>query len=103
MPNVVVRYRTKPERAEENQKLIEQVFAELDAMGATGFTYMSLRLEDGVSFVHIVVEDEHAEANVSLTDVPAFKAFVADIADRCDEPPVGMGATVVGAHRLRRG
>ena len=103
MPNVVVRYRTKPERAEENQKLVEQVFAELDAMGATGFTYTSLRLEDGVSFVHVVVEDEGAEPSVSLADVPAFQAFVAGIADRCDEPPVAMGATVVGAHRPRRG
>ena len=101
MPNVVVRYRTKPERAEENQKLVEQVFAELDALGDTGFTYTCLRLEDGVSFVHVVVEDAAAGRRVSLADVPAFQAFVADIADRCDEPPLAMGAKVVGAHGRR--
>lgn len=102
MPNVVVRYRTKPDRAEENQQLVENVFAELDRMSATGFAYVSFRLDDGVSFIHVVVEEE-GESSVSLADVPAFRAFVADIADRCDEPPVALGATVVGAHRLLPG
>ena len=97
MPNVVVRYRTKPERADENQALIEKVFADLNAMGDTGFSYTALRLEDGVSFVHVVVEHEGG-GTVSLADLAAFQAFTADIADRCDEPPVAMGATVVGSH-----
>ena len=99
MPNVVVRYKTKPDRADENQQLVEKVFAELDELGATGFGYACLRLEDGVSFVHVVVEDE-GEATHSLADVPAFKAFTAGIADRCEEQPVATGATVVGAHRM---
>lgn len=99
MPNVVVRYRTKPECAEENQQLVEKVFAELDELQATGFAYASFRLEDGVSFVHVVVE-EPGEASVSLADVPAFRQFQAGIADRCEEQPVAMGATVVGAHRM---
>jgi hypothetical protein len=94
-----VRYKTKPERADENQRLVEKVFAELDEMGAIGFAYASFRLEDGVSFVHVVVEED-GDSSVSLTDVPAFKQFTADIADRCDEQPVALGATVVGAHRM---
>src|SRR5690349_10686494 len=81
MPNIVVRYRTKPEYAEENQKLIENVFAQLAAMDATGFAYTSLRLDDGVSFVHIVVEDD-GPRSVSLTDLPAFREFQAGIAER---------------------
>jgi len=100
MPNVVVRYKTKPECADENQKLVEAVFAELAELGATGFAYTSLRLEDGVSFVHVVVEEEGASGSVSLAEVPAFQAFTKDIAGRCDEAPVAMGATVLGAHRL---
>src|SRR3954463_16379003 len=99
MPNVVVRYKTKPDRADENQQLVEKVFAELDKLGATGFGYACFRLEDGVSFVHVVVEDE-GEATHSLADVPAFKTFTAGISDRCEEQPVAMGATVVGAHRM---
>jgi hypothetical protein len=102
MPNVVVRYRTKADRAEENQLLIEKVFAELSAIGATGFSYMSFRLDDGVSFVHVVVEhDEHG--TTSLADVPAFQAFTARIADRCDEQPVATGAAVVGMHGVQLG
>ena len=97
MPNVVVRYKTKPDRADENQALVEEVFTELDAMGDTGFSYMSVRLEDGVSFVHIVIE-QPGGGTVSLADVPAFQRFTAEIAERCEEQPVAMGATVVGSH-----
>jgi len=103
MPARVIRYRTKPESADENQQLIERVFAELDEMGATGFAYASFRLDDGASFLHVVVEEEGADAAVSLAAVPAFQAFQAGIAERCEEQPVAIGATLVGAHRMLRG
>jgi hypothetical protein len=96
---VVVRYQAKPERADENQKLIEAVFADLDARQPDGFTYKVFRLEDGVSFVHVVIEHDGVEKPDSLQDVPAFQAFVAGIAERCDVPPVAMGAQVVGGYR----
>ena len=97
MQATVVRYQAKPERADENQTLIEAVFSELDARQPAGFTYRAFRLEDGVSFVHVVVEHD-VEHPDSLQDVPAFQAFVADIADRCDVAPVATGARVVGAY-----
>jgi hypothetical protein len=97
MKSTVVRYQAKPERAAENQALIEAVFAELRQREPNGFSYRVFRLEDGVSFIHAVVEDE-VEHPDSLQEVPAFQAFVADIAERCDIPPVAMGATVVGAY-----
>ncbi len=95
MKAIVVRYRAKPERADENQKLIEAVFADLEQRSPRGFTYKVFRLEDRVSFVHVVIEHD-VETRDSLSDVPAFQAFVAGIGDRCDEPPVAMGATIVG-------
>jgi hypothetical protein len=98
MSATVVRYQAKPDRADENQKLIEAVFADLDRRRPAGFTYQVFRLEDGVSFVHVVVEHDIDDPD-SLQDVPAFQAFVQDIADRCDVPPLAMGATVVGAYR----
>ena len=52
-----------------------------------------------VSFVHVVIEHDDVDNPDSLQDVPAFQAFVADIADRCDIPPLAMGATVVGGWR----
>src|SRR5258708_4730049 len=91
---VVVRYQAKPDRADENQKLIEAVFADLDKRQPEGFTYRVSRLEDGVSFVHVVIEHDDVKTRDSLGDGPAFKAFTADIADRCDVPPLAMGATV---------
>jgi hypothetical protein len=102
MPTVVVRYRTKPEHADENQRLVENVFAELEEMQASGFAYASFRLEDGVSFVHVAVEEDGG-GSVSLADLAAFKDFQAAIAERCDEQPVAMGARVVGAHRMLGG
>jgi len=98
MKSIVVRYQAKPERAAENQRLIEAVFAELDERKPKGFTYQVFRLEDGVSFVHVVSELD-VEDPESLPAMPAFQAFVADIADRCDVAPVAMGATTVGAYR----
>ena len=98
MTTTVLRYQAKPERAKENQQLIEAVFAELDEAELDGFTYKVFRLEDGVSFIHVVIEHD-VDAPDSLQDVPAFRAFVADIADRCDVVPVAAGATIVGGYR----
>src|SRR6476646_11702488 len=95
---VVVRYQAKVERADENQKLIEAVFADLEERQPEGFTYKVFRLDDGVSFMHVVIEHEVDNPD-SLQAVPAFQAFVADIADRCDIPLVATGATVVGGYR----
>ena len=99
MSATVVRYQAKADRADENQKLIEAVFADLDARQPEGFTYKVFRLEDGVSFVHVVIEHDDVDKPDSLQEVPAFQAFVAGIADRCDIPPLAMGATIVGGYR----
>jgi hypothetical protein len=98
MKSTVVRYQAKPERAEENQKLIEAVFADLEKRQPNGFTYKVFRLDDRVSFLHVLIEHGVADPD-SLQDVPAFQAFVADIAERCDVPPQALGATVVGGYR----
>jgi hypothetical protein len=104
MPTIVVQYRTKPERADENQRLVEKVFAELDELEATGFGYASFRLDDGVSFIHVVVEEDDA-GSVSLADLPAFREFQSGISERCELQPVATSATVIGTHRafLREG
>ncbi len=98
MTTIVVRYQTKAERAGENQQLIEAVFAELDELQPEGFTYKVFRLDDGVSFVHVMIEHdiEHPD---SLQDLAAFQSFVAHIDERCDVVPLAMGATIVGGYR----
>jgi hypothetical protein len=100
MPTVVVRYETKPDRADENQQLVEKVFAELAERQPDSFRYASFRLEDGVSFVHVVSETGGGSNPMSLADLPAFQEFQREIADRCAVQPAAQGATIVGAHRF---
>jgi hypothetical protein len=95
MKAVVVQYRTRADRADENQELIEAVFREIEDRQPLGFSYRVFRLEDGVSFVHTVIEHDVENAD-SLGDLPAFQAFTKDIAGRCEVQPVATGATVVG-------
>jgi hypothetical protein len=96
MGATVVRYRTKPDRADENQKLVEQVYAELDATRPDGLRYATFRLEDGVTFVH-VASVETADGTNPLQSVAAFAEFQREVVDRCDEPPVALSASVVGS------
>jgi hypothetical protein len=98
MSTIVVRYKTKPDCAEENQRLIEAVFDELEEREPEGFTYKVFRLEDGLSFIHVLIEHDIDDPG-SLDAVPAFAAFVADIADRCDVPPMVSRAAIVGGYR----
>jgi hypothetical protein len=94
----VVRYRTKQQHAEENAELVRAVFAELAADDPGGLRYVTLRLEDGVTFVHVAVV-EGGEVN-PLASSAAFGRFQSEIAARCEEGPVAMDATVVGAYSL---
>jgi hypothetical protein len=95
----VVQYRTKPDRAEENQRLIDAVFADLAEREPEGFTYKVFRLDDGVSFIHIVIEHDDVDNPQSLQEIPAFQTFAADVGDRCDVAPVASGASIVGGFR----
>jgi hypothetical protein len=100
MRTVVVRYETKPDRADENQRFVEKVFAELAERQPDNFSYVTFRLEDGVSFVHVIVEKGDGSNPTSLADIPAFTEFTRDIADRCVVQPVAQGAQIVGSHRF---
>jgi hypothetical protein len=78
----VIRYRTKPECADDNARLIEAVFDDLIQREVTGIRYTAFRLDDGVTFLHVAVLD--GEAN-PLEASPPFAAFQAGMA-RPGEP-----------------
>ena len=99
MGATIVRYKAKADRAYENQQYIEKVFDELAATAPEGLRYATFRLADGVSFVHVAFVDTPDGTN-PLSNTPAFAAFVAGIADRCEEPPVALEATVVGSYNF---
>jgi hypothetical protein len=98
MGTVVVRYRTKPEFADENARLVEAVFAELAATDPGGVRYATFRLEDN-TFVHIA--DVESDPN-PLSSIAAFAEFQKNIGERCEpgEGPNPQAATLVGSYRL---
>ena len=93
--NVVVRYRTHPEAADENVRLVKAVYAALAEIGPGDFRYTTYRLDDGVSFVHVA---ELSGSENPLTTLPAFAEFQRDLASRCAEPPQPSGASIVGSY-----
>ena len=99
MKSTVVRYQVKPGRGDENQQLVEKVFAELHERQTAGVRYATFRLDDGVTFVHIATNDSDDGPN-PLGSLTAFAEFQAEIADRCEVQPLALGAKVVGSYRL---
>jgi Antibiotic biosynthesis monooxygenase len=95
MRRVIVRYRVKPDRADENEDLVRAVYEELDRTKPEGLRYATLRLDDGVSFVHLSESESDASP---LTEVPAFKAFQKEITDRVEEGPVVTEVEVIGSY-----
>jgi hypothetical protein len=91
---VVVRYRTKPEAAEENKRLVEAVYAELVASRPEGLRYSTFRLADGVTFVHVA----HGPGRAELGEIAAFQEFQRDIEARTDMAPDVSPATLVGSY-----
>lgn len=93
----IVRYTTKPGRADENERLSRAVFDELNAKGAKGLAYGLFR--DGEDFLHLFVNFAADDA-AALTELPSFKAFVADGAERWIAPPeqVRMAMSLVRAY-----
>ena len=91
MSSSVIRYRTKPEAADENQRLIEKVFAELAETRPGGLSYTSHRLDDGVTFVHVVSGD-------GLPELAAFQDFQRGLADRMEAPLEREPSTRLGSY-----
>ncbi|HSS92843.1 MAG TPA: hypothetical protein VLR46_02510 [Candidatus Dormibacteraeota bacterium] len=95
----LIRYKTKRGSANENQRLIENVYAELADRGPDGVRYMTVRLEDGVTFIHIFMAAPDAGPN-PMGRVAAFAEFQRELPERCEEGPVAQAFTVVGSHRF---
>jgi hypothetical protein len=87
----VIRYRVKPEHVAENERLIADVFRELDTTAPGGITYFVLALPDG-TFIHI--------ADGEVTTLDSHRRFRTAIDARCLETPRSADAKIVGAYRL---
>jgi quinol monooxygenase YgiN len=93
----IIRYETKPKSAEENQRLVEQIYAELNAEDPGGIRYATVRLPDGVGFVHLLVSETDDDI---LGELPAFKEFAQGSGDRIVGSPNINHGTVIGSYRF---
>ena len=94
---MLVRYKVKADRAAENEGYITNVFAELRRENPAGLRYASFKLDDGVSFVHIVSLEAEDGGN-PLRELSAFKEFTDKIEDRCEEAPTSAELNEIGSY-----
>lgn len=92
----LIRYRTHPEKTEENATLVRAVFEELKAKTPPGLRYMAMQLPDGV-FVHLVSTEEGANP---LPALEAFRTFQARIRERQEERAEFQEAEILGDYRV---
>jgi hypothetical protein len=93
----LIRYRTRPDQADANAKLVEAVYAELHRTRPDGVSYATFRLNDQVTFVHLVQVRQDPSP---LLAVRAFAEFQAGIPDRIDQAPTQENLTEVGSYRF---
>jgi hypothetical protein len=98
MRRVMVRYRVKPEHVAENEALIRAVYAELEQTEPNGIRYATFKLDDGATFVHLLIEDDDVQAG--LPGVNAFEEFRSGIRERCEELPVTTELDEIGSFHL---
>jgi hypothetical protein len=99
MRRVVVQYKVKPEQADRNAELVRAVYTELERTNPGDLRYATLRLGDGVTFIHIAEEPE--ERPSALSGLESFQRFRPGIAERCEAPPTVNEAHEVGSFRSR--
>jgi hypothetical protein len=95
---LVTRYATQSgEAADENQRRVEGVFAELAAAKPDNVSYIVLRLADD-SFLHVSFHDHGDDEVNPIASTAAFAHFQEDHADRRQGGVDQQTATLVGAY-----
>ena len=95
---LVTRYAmASAEAADENQRRVEGVFAELAATKPETVSYIVLRLADD-SFVHVSFHNHGDDAVNPIASTAAFAHFQDDHAGRRDGGVNQQTATLVGAY-----
>jgi hypothetical protein len=95
----MVRYKVKADRVDENRAFVARVFDALQDSRPEGLRYASFQAPDGVSFIHVASVNTQDGEN-PLAKLQPFKDFIADIRDRCDEPPEATELSLVGNYNL---
>jgi hypothetical protein len=95
---LVARYATKSaEAADENQRRVEAVFAELAGAKPDNVSYIVLRLADD-SFVHVSFHNHGDDEVNPISSTAAFGHFQEDHSDLREGGVDQQTATLVGAY-----
>jgi hypothetical protein len=95
---LVTRYAmTSADAADENQRRVEAVFAELAATAPDNVSYLVLRLADD-SFVHVSFHDHGDDEVNPISSTAAFARFQEGHGDRRQGDVDQQTATLVGAY-----
>ena len=95
---LVTRYATRStEAADENQRRVEALFAELADTRPANVSYIVLRLADD-SFVHVSFHDHTGDEPNPIGSTAAFARFQENHADRRDGDVDQQVAELVGAY-----
>jgi len=99
MKRVLVQYKVKEDKAEENINFIKKVFDELKENSPAGLRYASFHQPDKLSFIHIASIETNDGTN-PLSESPAFKEFQKEIKDRCEIPPQAVELHEIGSYNF---
>ena len=98
MRHTTVTYTVKPGREEENAALVRAVFEELAQARPAGFRYAAFQIPETRKVIHVYT-DEGGTPGVNLQELPSFKAFVAEAADRHERPATFTQPGLIGDYR----
>lgn len=87
----------RPEAVDEHVRLIEAVFEQLRNEQPDNIEYKVMRLDDGVSFVHVSTADT-ADGSNPLPELAAFRQFSHDAAARVATAPTPTAAAIIGSY-----
>jgi hypothetical protein len=99
MNQQLIRYRTKPGYAARNEELIRAVYAELHQTRPEGLRYAAFKLSDGVTFLHVVQNEDSGSPSPLLT-VKAFSGFQEGLAERRADGPSRDELIPIGSYRV---
>jgi quinol monooxygenase YgiN len=86
MVKVLVMYKVKPDRVQENEELVKAVYEELRQNNDPDIHYATFKLDDGQTFANIA-SFASPEKQAELTESKSFQAFRENLPDRCEVPP----------------
>ncbi|MEV0154482.1 hypothetical protein AB0H57_12180 [Micromonospora sp. NPDC050686] len=96
METILIRYRVRPDRLDEHLSLLGEVHEELVRLRPAGFRYLTLRLDDGRSFVDVAMG---SELPGPLAALESFRSYRADLVERCEQRDVAT-FTVLGSYAM---